>query len=62
MSDTGVRTVVQGMVFGSIVLLGFSARIVALFSSRKDGQRKKVRQCASADLVRLCERAGLSRT
>ena len=62
MSDTDSWTIVHSVVFGSIFLLGCSAGFVALFSLRKDGQRKKVRQCASADLVRLCERAGLSRT
>jgi hypothetical protein len=36
MSETGVWTVVHGMVFGSIFLLGFSAGFVALFSLRTE--------------------------
>jgi hypothetical protein len=36
MSDTGVWTVVHGMVFGSVFLLGFSAGLVALFSLRAE--------------------------
>jgi hypothetical protein len=36
MSETGVWTVVHGMVFGGIFLLGFSAGFVALFSLRTE--------------------------
>jgi hypothetical protein len=36
MSETGIWTVVHGMVFGGIFLLGFSAGFVALFSLRTE--------------------------
>ena len=43
MSETDFWTVVHGMVFGSIFLLGFSAGFVALFSLRTEWTTEKGR-------------------